>query len=96
MTPQELSATLVRIANKIDASKNPSRELVAASLKQVLAAVEGRSHTADWKAVHQAWPDVARKFVKLQALIKKEDSEAANLAGAVGGLLQDMGEAMGE
>lgn len=94
MNPRELSAALVRIANKLDASKRPSRELVLTELKQVLAAVEGRSHTADWQAVHKAWPDVARKFIKLQALIKKEDTEAANLAGAIGGLLQDMGNSM--
>lgn len=37
---------------------------------------------------------MARKFIKLQALIKKEDTEAANLAGAIGGLLQDMGNSM--
>lgn len=33
MNPRELSAALVRIANKLDASKRPSRELVLTELK---------------------------------------------------------------
>jgi hypothetical protein len=40
MKPTQVAATLRHIAAKIDASKNPSRELVARDLKHVLAQVD--------------------------------------------------------
>ncbi len=48
MTPNELSVALNKIASKIDASANPSRELVLADLHHVLASmeVEAGSHEA--------------------------------------------------
>jgi len=93
MTPSQLSAHLNHIATAIDNSKQPSRELVAAELKKTLAAIEGRRF-ADWDAVKKAWPDLSKKFVKLQYMIKNKDDSAADLAGAIGGMLQDMGGAI--
>lgn len=40
MDPKELSARLNEIADKIDASKNPSRTMVAAAIREVIAAVK--------------------------------------------------------
>lgn len=40
MTPSQLSAALRRIASKIDASENPSKELVIADLKYTIASVD--------------------------------------------------------
>lgn len=40
MTPVELSKALNRIASKIDASSNPSRDLVLQDLKSVVASME--------------------------------------------------------
>lgn len=38
--PQDISAQLIQIADKLDASTNPSRTLVASALNEVLASVE--------------------------------------------------------
>lgn len=40
MEPREASAQIVSIADRIDSSKNPSRALVAAAIREVIAAVE--------------------------------------------------------
>lgn len=40
MEPKDLSAQLVSIADRIDASENPSKTLVAAAIRDVIAAVE--------------------------------------------------------
>lgn len=40
MDPKELSARLCEIADRIDASKQPDRTLVASALRETLAAVE--------------------------------------------------------
>jgi hypothetical protein len=45
MTPSELSAALRKIAAKIDASKNPSRELVISDIQRVAS----RLVTAAWQ-----------------------------------------------
>lgn len=49
MTPKELSVALNRIASKIDASTNPSRDLVLADVNRILASmeVEAGSHEAN-------------------------------------------------
>lgn len=94
MTPAQLSSTLIHIANKIDNSKEPSKKLVVDELRNVLAALEGQQRRADWEAVKKAWPDLSKKFVKLQYMIRNKDEDAANLAGAIGGILQDISESI--
>lgn len=94
MTPRQASVALLNIATKIDNSREPSKKLVLAELKSVLAALEGKQHRADWESINKIWPDVAKKFVKLQYMINKKDDNAANMAGAVSGLLQDIENAV--
>jgi hypothetical protein len=49
MDPKELSSYLNEIADKVDASKQPSRKLVAAALCDVIAAVERNKDRAKKK-----------------------------------------------
>jgi hypothetical protein len=44
MTPQELASEIRKIAAKIDASKNPSRKLVAADIKRVINRLATEEH----------------------------------------------------
>ena len=43
MTPARLASVLRQIASRIDASENPSKSLVAADLKRLIAALMGRT-----------------------------------------------------
>lgn len=91
MTPAQLSAQLTRIANAIDASKNPDRGLVARDLKVVLAALSGKPRRAsDWDAAGKMLSKIEKLFGELQKAVKNQDDEAANIAGALGGFAQDL------
>jgi hypothetical protein len=91
MTPKQLSETLVRIANAIDASKNPDRVLVAKSLKNLLVAVEGKRRKAsDWEQAGKMMPKLEKLMSDLSEAVKAQNDKAANLAGALGGYATDL------
>jgi len=91
MTPKQLSETLVRIANAIDASKNPDRVLVAKSLKNLLVAVEGKRRKAsDWEGANKLMPQLEKIMGDLTKAVKAQSDEASNLAGALGGHASDL------
>lgn len=73
MDPKELSSHLNGIADKIDASKQPSRELVAAALRDTIAAVERNK-------------DRAKK--KEKGKINKKDVDASTASSMHMGLLE--------
>lgn len=64
MTPSEMSAALKKIASKLEASRNPSKELVLADLKKIVVAAsksggapsakvsQEDKHVAEWKKTH--------------------------------------------
>lgn len=54
MKPSQLSANLRIVANKIDASDNPSRRLVVNSLRRLLAAVAPIQAPIDWARIERA------------------------------------------
>ena len=91
MTPKQLSANLVRIANAIDASKNPDRVLVANRLKSLLAAVGGtRRKASDWEGANKLMPQIEKIVKGLVEAVKSQDDEASNLAGALSGFAGDL------
>ena len=95
MTPKQLSEKLVRVANAIDASKNPDRTLVARELQSILAAVEGKSRRAsDWEQADKIMPKLEKLVGDLSKAVKSKDDEAANLAGALGGHAGDLAKVL--
>ena len=53
MTPKELAEELRLIAGRIDISNQPSRSMVASTLKKLLLRVAGRKEVLD--QIHQAF-----------------------------------------
>ena len=75
MNPREISEQLRTIADKIDASKQPSRQLVAQELRRVIAAVPGMDWLEDDKLLNLSEQMVAALKAKsageLETLIPK-------------------------
>lgn len=59
MKPMELSQQIRRIASAIESSKNPSRELVARDIRNLIAAVAGENKPTD-------------SYTKLRAKLKEK------------------------
>lgn len=72
MNPRELAERLRAIADRIDASRNPSRSLVASDLRAVLASVPGMEWLEDDKLL-----DLSEQMVA--ALKKKSAGELETL-----------------
>lgn len=59
MNPSKVASELRRIADRIDASKKPSRRLVVSAIKKISSKLEEPLRPADqvYKNVYSLWPD---------------------------------------
>jgi hypothetical protein len=85
MTPSELSAALRKIASKIDASKNPSRELVISDIQRVAS----RLVTAAWEPHKAKNVEEVDWETAFKGLVKRGISAERDMARHVLKFLED-------
>ena len=91
---KRVAAELNRIADTIDASKNPDRRLVAADLSGVLkslTASKRRTAAWDWSGLSKAWEGAQKSIKKISDAIENEDMEELEMqVGAVKSTIDQM------
>jgi len=74
MNPKQVSEALTRIANSIDASKSPDRELVARDLRRVVSALT-RQAAWDWEGVAKAFEGAQKSWAAIGEAIKGQKAQ---------------------
>lgn len=98
-SPEDLSARLISVADRIDASERPSKELVASELRQIVAAVEkNREKDKKGKKINRKDIDASTAASMHMGLLEKYKDfhdTGANLLGfrstIVDGIPDDLG-----
>jgi hypothetical protein len=95
MTPSQLSAELRRVASKLNASTNPSKELVVADLRRIIAkAVQSDEQYAAWAAkAQECWSEVKTCEEQMKTCMKQHNyAEAADHCGKMAKKMAEYGE----
>jgi uncharacterized phage infection (PIP) family protein YhgE len=77
MTPRQASASLLKIASKIENSMSPSKSLVLHDLHTILASIEYSSERSkkNWEQVDEAFSKVQERYESLTKNVKDRKDE---------------------